>query len=168
MFCLKICQALGLGASCVTTVSSEGKRRFLIDKFPWLQPQQVIVRERATNIGIWRRRSRKKSTPTITFAAQLNNALDFIGRREEGFDVVMDAIGGAYFEDMFSVVARGGRFVTFGSADFTPTKDRIDWPKLIWKYLRRPKVDVMALPSANKLLLLGASVMMFFLLLFRA
>mmetsp|Transcript_21748 Transcript_21748/g.53244 ORF Transcript_21748/g.53244 Transcript_21748/m.53244 type:complete len:138 (+) Transcript_21748:985-1398(+) len=62
----------------------------------------------------------------------------------------MDAVGGRFFKPVYDSLARGGRLITFGSADFTPKKDTIEWPKLVWRYLRRTKIDPLSLPSENK------------------
>jgi NADPH:quinone reductase-like Zn-dependent oxidoreductase len=46
-----------------------------------------------------------------------------------------------------------GRMVVYGSASFTSHSPKPDYPSLIWKYLRRPKIDPLRLPTENKSLM---------------
>jgi NADPH:quinone reductase-like Zn-dependent oxidoreductase len=43
--------------------------------------------------------------------------------------------------------------VVYGSASFTSHGSRPDYLRLIWKYLGRPKIDPMRLPTQNKSLM---------------
>jgi alcohol dehydrogenase len=46
-----------------------------------------------------------------------------------------------------------GRMVVYGSASFASHGSKPNYPKLIWKYLKRPKIDPLRLPTQNKSLM---------------
>lgn len=73
-----------------------------------------------------------------------------IASKRQGFDLVLDAIGGEVQQASFSALKPMGRLVVFGAAEFTPGKNRPDYLKAAWKYLRRPRYDVMAMISDNR------------------
>ena len=77
------------------------------------------------------------------FARQLQRAgLDF--------DLVLDAIGGEIQRASFAALKPMGRLVVFGAAEFTPKGKRPDYLKVLWRYLRRPRYDVMDMISSNR------------------
>ena len=74
---------------------------FLLKCFPALKPAQVIVRD------------------SSQYPAQLQSALQAVNR--DGFDIVLDAVAGEFFRPSYEAMARGGRHVVFGAANWTPT-----------------------------------------------
>lgn len=80
-----------------------------------------------------------------TFGPDLKDALE--GRP---LHLIMDSIGGTILKDGYKILAPMGRLVTFGSAHYGERKDRPNYPKLIWKYLRRPKIDPQTMIGYNK------------------
>ncbi|SEA16670.1 zinc-binding dehydrogenase [Microbulbifer marinus] len=109
-----------LGGIPVGTVSS-------VEKAAWLREQgfdKVLVRER-------------------DFARQLT-------REDLHFDLVLDAIGGKVQQASFAALKPMGRLVVFGAAEFTPTGKRPNYLKAAWRYLRRPRYDVMDMISSNR------------------
>ncbi|WP_229147929.1 zinc-binding dehydrogenase [Alcanivorax sp. 1008] len=78
-----------------------------------------------------------------SFSSQLRRQ----GRR---FDLVLDAIGGEVQLASFAALEPMGRLVVFGAAEFTPTGSRPNYFSAIWKFLRRPRYDVMSMISENK------------------
>ena len=112
--------AQALGARPTGTVGSE-------EKASWLRQQgfaDVLVRE-------------------ADFARQLQ-------RDERGFDLVLDAIGGKVQSASFDALNPMGRLVVFGAAEFTPSHNRPNYLKAAWRYLRRPRYDVMEMISSNR------------------
>ncbi len=109
-----------LGGIPVGTVSSEDKVAMLAEQ----GFDEVLVRER-------------------DFARQL---------RCEGlhFDLVLDAIGGPVQKASFDALNPMGRLVVFGAAEFTPKGNRPNYLKAAWRYLRRPRYDVMDMISSNR------------------
>ena len=109
-----------LGARPTGTVGSE-------EKAAWLRQQgfeDVLVRE-------------------TDFAGQLQ-------RDERRFDLVLDAIGGQVQTASFDALNPMGRLVVFGAAEFTPSHNRPNYLKAAWRYLRRPRYDVMEMISSNR------------------
>ena len=112
--------AQALGARPTGTVGSE-------EKASWLRQQgfeDVLVRE-------------------ADFARQLQ-------RDERGVDLVLDAIGGKVQSASFDALNPMGRLVVFGAAEFTPSHNRPNYLKVAWRYLRRPRYDVMEMISSNR------------------
>ena len=73
----------------------------ILDRFPALDARQIIVRE------------------ARCYPRQLQSALTSVDK--DGFDIVLDAISGEYFQPSYQAMARGGRHVIFGAANWTPT-----------------------------------------------
>jgi alcohol dehydrogenase len=112
--------AQALGANPIGTVRSDEKKA-------WLQEQgfdQVIVRQ-------------------PDFDKQLQ-------REGLGFDLILDGVGGQVQKDSFKHLNPMGRLVVFGAAEFTPGKNRPNYLSALFKYLRRPKYDVMDMISDNR------------------
>ena len=127
-------------------------------RFPALQPEHIIVRDAAC------------------YPQQLQSALTSIN--SEGFDIVLDAISGEYFQPSYQALTKGGRHVIFGAANWTPTGTQADqglvtcdealvlahavallgcnagdkpgWLRLAWQYLRRPMLDPTSMIGDNK------------------
>ncbi|SDL03268.1 alcohol dehydrogenase [Catalinimonas alkaloidigena] len=83
---------------------------------------------------------------------------DFRERLVEALDgrpllLIMECIGGTILRQGWDVLAPMGRMVAYGSASFTSHSDRPNYPQLLWKFLRRPKIDPLRLPSQNKSLM---------------
>merc|ERR1712151_101122 len=105
----------------------------LLERFPKLKKEQIIVRDRGN------------------FRQQLQTALAATGA--QGFDIVLDAVLGDFFQPGFDALAPGGRYVVYGAADMTPTRASMGilaWIRLAWQWLRRPKIDPLELPGVNK------------------
>jgi len=126
-------QALGIlesvGARVVATVGNEDKRQFLLSRHG-LPAGAVIVRD------------------PRRFGRQLDGALATLGA--SGLDVVFDAVLGPYFDPAMRRLNPEGRFVLFGAADFMPAGRRPNYAALLWRYLRRPRLDPLAMISANQ------------------
>lgn len=66
------------------------------------------------------------------------------------FDLVLDGVGGDVQKASFDALSPMGRLIVFGAAEFTPGKNRPNYLSAIFKYLKRPKYDVMDMISENK------------------
>ncbi len=119
----------GLGARVVAVVGSEHKRAFLEDQ-GGLERRQIVVRNRRV------------------FGAQLDKALGANGM--DGFDLVLDAVAGPFFEPAYRRLRPAGRMVIYGSADLMPSGARTNWLKLAARYLARPRIDPINMVSANR------------------
>jgi alcohol dehydrogenase len=125
--------ALGLleavGAQVVAAVGRDSKREFLLRERR-LPPGAVVVRE------------------PRRFGPQLDLALSSLGRT--GFDVVFDAVAGPWFRPAYERLGPEGRYVLYGAADFMPGRARPGYLRLAWKYLRRPRLDPLAMIAQNR------------------
>lgn len=120
----RICKKLG--AYTIGTVGSPKKVPFLLKEEGY---DDVIVRDG-------------------NFPQKLQKALN--GRP---LLLVMECIGGDIFRHSWDAMAPMGRVVAYGSASFTSHTAKPDYLRLIWKFLKRPKVDPLRLPSQNKSLM---------------
>lgn len=112
--------AILLGANPVGTVGSSDKAAMLQE----MGFENVLVRQ-------------------SDFARQLTET----GHR---FELILDAIGGTVQQASFAALNPMGRLVVFGAAEFTPTGNRPNYLKAAWRYLRRPRYDVMDMISSNR------------------
>lgn len=109
-----------LGATPIGTVGNTEKAHWLVSQ----GFEQVLVRD-------------------TDFMKQLSGL-------SEPLDLVLDAIGGKVQQASFAALAPMGRLVVFGAAEFTPTGHRPNYLKAAWRYLRRPRYDVMDMISSNR------------------
>ena len=72
---------------------------------------------------------------------------------ERPLQLIMECIGGKVLQQGWEVMAPMGRMVVYGNASFTSHTAKPNYPKLLWKYLRRPKIDPLKLPGENKSLM---------------
>ena len=119
----------GMSARVVATVGHERKAAFLVEH-AGLERRQIIVRDRRA------------------FASQLDEALR--ANRMAGFDLVLDAVAGPFFEPAYRRLRPAGRLVIYGAADLMPSGTRTNWLKLAARYLTRPRIDPINMVSANR------------------
>jgi len=117
------------GARVVATVGRDSKREFLLREHR-LSAEAVVVRE------------------PRRFGAQLDLALGTL--RRTGFDVIFDAVAGPCFRPAYDRLRPEGRYVLYGAADFMPSRARPGYLRLAWKYLRRPRLDPLAMIAENR------------------
>lgn len=123
-----LAMAAALGGRAIAAVGSEEKRRFLVER-RGLDPAAVIVRDRRR------------------FGAQLDAALAAAGG---ALHLVLDAVLGPFFRPAFDRLAPEGRYVLFGAADFMGSGARPNYLSLAWRWLTRPRLDPLAMISANR------------------
>ena len=121
-----------LGARPIAVVGRDAKRRFLVEQ-RGLPAESVILREPGR------------------FGLRLDRALAALGA--PGLDCVLDAVMGPTFRPAFDRLAPEGRYVLFGAAGFMSRGARPNYLKLAIDYLRRPRLDPLAMISANQGLL---------------
>ncbi|MEM9260956.1 MAG: zinc-binding dehydrogenase, partial [Bacteroidota bacterium] len=80
-----------------------------------------------------------------SFEFDLKHAL---GERE--LNLIMECIGGKIFSIGFEALAPMGRCIVYGAARYGSVGNRPNYPRLLWQYLTRPKVDPQRLPEINK------------------
>jgi alcohol dehydrogenase len=121
-----------LGARPLAVVGHEAKRRHLLEQ-RGLADAAVVVRA------------------PRRFGGQLDAALAAMDA--DGFDCVLDAVLGRTFRPAFERLRPGGRYVLFGAADFMSRGPRPDYLRLASAYLRRPRLDPLAMISMNRSLM---------------
>ncbi|WP_299826038.1 zinc-binding dehydrogenase [uncultured Pontibacter sp.] len=80
-----------------------------------------------------------------------NNLQQAVGDRP--LQLIMECVGGEILKQGWEAMAPMGRMVVYGNASFTSHGSRPNYPKLLWKFLRRPKIDPLRLPTENKSLM---------------
>lgn len=118
-----------LGARAIAVIGSDAKRPFLREH-AGLVDARIITRSRHD------------------YATRLDAALRAADAR--GFDTIFDAVLGPWFEPAFQRLAPEGRYVLYGAADFMTPGARPSWPRLAWRWLRRPRLDPLAMISSNR------------------
>jgi len=68
-------------------------------------------------------------------------------------NLIMECIGGKILQQGWEAMAPMGRMVVYGNASFSSHGAKPNYPRLIWKFLRRPKIDPLRLPTLNKSLM---------------
>jgi len=125
-----------MGGVPIVTVGSSHKVPFL-QMQAGLQPSQIIVR-----------------TTGRAFGTQLDTSLAAL--KCSGLDVVFDSLGGAWFNPAYQRLKPTGRMVVYGAGSMTPSGDLrglasiINWVRLGWQWLWRPKLDPLDMISENK------------------
>lgn len=66
------------------------------------------------------------------------------------FDIVMEPTGGRVLADSFALLRPEGRMLVYGSAHFASPAAAPNKLRLLWKYLRRPRLDPQAMIAENK------------------
>lgn len=73
----------------------------------------------------------------------------------EGVDVVIDPVMGPYFDQGWRLLNRGGRYIVMGSSSMMPNgslgmRYLGTLASLAWRYIRRPKLDLLAAINQNR------------------
>ncbi|GAB3164254.1 medium chain dehydrogenase/reductase family protein [Telluribacter humicola] len=135
----------------------------------------VLIHSAAGGVGILANRICKKyDAYTIGTVGQAGK-VDFL-RQEEAYDdvilrdddfyeklvsalndrplnLIMECIGGKVLMQGWKAMAPMGRMVVYGNASFTTHGSRPNYPRLYWRFLRRPQIDPLRLPTQNKSLM---------------
>ncbi|MCB1323076.1 MAG: zinc-binding dehydrogenase, partial [Leptospiraceae bacterium] len=120
------------GAKAIATIGRAEKINILREQ-TGLRTERIIVRD------------------ARRFGDQLDTALRNIDA--SGFDLILDSVAGPYFQPGYRRLHPAGRLILFGAADFMPEGRRPNYLKLAYQYLRRPRLDPVAMISENKSLM---------------
>lgn len=120
----RICKKYG--AYTIGSVGQAGKAGFLLEQEGY---DEVILRDN-------------------DFYEKLRMALG-----DRPLRLIMECIGGKILMQGWKAMAPMGRMVVYGNASFSSHGAKPDYPRLIWKYLKRPKIDPLRLPTQNKSLM---------------
>ncbi|GAA4415674.1 medium chain dehydrogenase/reductase family protein [Nibrella viscosa] len=83
---------------------------------------------------------------------------DFYGKLKQALGerpllLIMECIGGKILMQGWKAMASTGRMVVYGNASFTTHGDKPNYLQLYWRYLKRPQIDPLRLPTQNKSLM---------------
>ncbi|KAA6431860.1 medium chain dehydrogenase/reductase family protein [Rufibacter glacialis] len=141
-----------------------------------LKPERtVLIHSAAGGVGILANRICKKYGAFTIGTVGKAEKIDFL-RQQEAYDAVilrgkdfpdrlqealggrplhliMECIGGRILAQGWEQLAPMGRMVVYGNASFSSHSPKPQYPQLLWKYLRRPKIDPLRLPTENKSLM---------------
>lgn len=123
-----LCQlALAQGAQVVAVVSSEAKAKFV---------RELGVKSVITRISCPNRSTLKKALK---------------GFAPKGFDLACDANGYETLSLSYDLLKPMGRLVVYGAHTMLKRGgDGVDWPRLIWTFLRTPRFNPLNLTNDNK------------------
>ena len=135
----------------------------------------VLIHSAAGGVGILANRICKKyGAYTIGTVGKLNK-IDFL-QQEETYDalihrdkffpeklqkalngrslnLILECIGGKILKQGWDIMAPMGRMVVYGNASFSSHGSKPNYPSLLWRFLQRPKIDPLRLPTQNKSLM---------------
>jgi len=133
--------------------------------------QTVLIHSAVGGVGLWALQIAKKyhtytigtvgSANKVKFAKEQgydqvivrsNNFKSDLKQGLEGreLNLIIDCIGGKIFQTGYDLLASMGRVVVFGSAHYAFTGDSPNYIKLLFKYIRRPKIDPQKMIEKNK------------------
>ena len=133
--------------------------------------ETVLIHSAAGGVGILANRIAKKKNAFTIGTVGNSSKIDFC--KKEGYDevivrsssfatdlekalkgrelnVVMECIGGKIFKEGFKQMAAQGRMVIYGAAQYASPGKRPNYPKVIYQFLTRPKIDAQDLAEINK------------------
>jgi alcohol dehydrogenase len=133
---------------------------------------RVLIHSGAGGVGIWANRiARAKGAWTL---GTVGNTAKLAVLEQEGYnagivrnvrtfekdviagfeghrpDLVMECIGGEIMKSGWKIMAPMGRMVLYGSAHYGANEDKPNYPRLLWKYVRRPRLDPQNMIAENK------------------
>jgi alcohol dehydrogenase len=137
-----------------------------------IQPgQNILIHSGAGGVGIQANRIAKHYNATTIGTVGNEKKLALL--EEEGFDhglvrshdfkrdllamladrplnIIMECIGGRILKEGFELLAPEGRMIVYGSASFATHGNKPNKLRMLWNYLKRPKIDPLTLPGTNR------------------
>lgn len=140
-----------MGAEVIGTIGSPAKIDFLVNECG-VPRDQIIVRDprrfgAQLDAALAALRKRKLMSEG---AAQTENGPLYDSRPDHGFDQILDAVAGEYFQPAFTRLQPAGRMILFGVATMMTGRGRPNYLKLAWRYLTRPRLDPIQMISDNR------------------
>ena len=132
---------------------------------------QVLVHSAAGGVGLWANRIAKKMGAKTIGSVGNAEKIDFC--KKEGYDkvivrsgtfkqdleaaldggglnLIMECIGGEIFKIGYDALAEEGRLIIYGSARYASRSDKPNYPKLMYQFFTRPKIDPQKMIELNK------------------
>lgn len=135
------------------------------------QDSTVLIHSAAGGVGIWANRiARQFNAYTIGtvgnpakldflkkegYAQGIVRGEDFPEKLKEALggrplNLVMECIGGKIFKAAYKQLAQMGRMIVYGSARYASPGNRPNYPKMIYQFMTRPKIDPQKMIEENK------------------
>ncbi len=134
----------------------------------------VLIHSAAGGVGIWANRISKQFDAYTIGSVGRKAKVDFL--KKEGYDqvivrgddfanrlkqslgdrdlnLVMECIGGKIFKAGYDQMAEMGRMIVYGSARYASSGNRPNYPKMLYQFLSRPKIDPQKMIEENKAIL---------------
>ena len=131
----------------------------------------VLVHSAAGGVGIWANRIAKQFDAYTIGCVGNSSKLKFL--EDEGYDqgfvrgknfradlkrvlgdrnlnIVMECVGGRVLVDSYEAMAPEGRLIAYGSARYAQPGARPNYLKLVWQFIKRPKLDPQKMIEQNK------------------
>ncbi len=139
-----------------------------------LENQTVLIHSAAGGVGLLANRIAKKMGAYTIGVVGNKSKLPILGKEgfDEGFvrsfsfrddlmkalkgkelNLVLETTGGKYFKWSYEALAKQGRIIAYGSAQFTPKGNRPNYLELLWKYFFRPRLYPLKMIVENKSLM---------------
>ncbi len=142
-----------LKAEVIGTIGSPAKIDFLVNECG-VPREQIIVRDprrfgAQLDVALAALRERKLAElpPDVVKA---NGEPLYDSRPYHGFDLILDAVAGEYFQPACTRLQPAGRMILFGVATMMTGRGRPNYLKLAWRYLTRPRLDPIEMISDNR------------------
>lgn len=133
--------------------------------------QIVLIHSVAGGVGIYANRIAKKFNCTTIGTVGSRDKIekiksekvDYILVRDKNFipylkevlnnrkiDLILESLTGKYFKDTFNLLAPQGRAIIYGASNFATHTSFPNYLELAYKYVTRPKVDILKLIEQNR------------------
>jgi NADPH:quinone reductase-like Zn-dependent oxidoreductase len=122
LFCLDVIKHFN--AIPIATIGTDSKKEYLMKEFG-LNENQILVR-----------------TSGKEFKSEIEEIVNHLPKSEDqGVDIIMDSLGGEYFQPGYDLLNLGGRIVLFGWGSIMTQSTSPNYFSLGWNYIWRTKLD---------------------------
>lgn len=136
------------GATVLGIVGSEGKIKVFNERILDLSPSSRVMLRGNEKDFAKRLASELKNIHSLG-KEHKDTDLSYLAETQRGADIVMESLGGKYFKASYESLNSNGALVTFGSTSYVSPGLGLDFIRLIYRYITRPRIDPGELTSRN-------------------
>ena len=136
------------GATVLGIVGSEEKFKVFNERILDLSPLSRVMLRGNENDFAKRLASELKNIHSVG-EEHKDTDLSCLAEAQRGADIVMESLGGKYFKASYKSLNSNGALVTFGSTSYVSPGLGLDFIRLIYRYITRPRIDPGELTSRN-------------------